>query len=179
MAEVQNRHPNLVPGLAIVQVGGRDDSNVYIRMKIRAAAEIGIEAQHINLPRTITQNELLAKVKTYFVHISSFPWNKPKNFKFLNFSFDLSLIVGRAQQWRKRSWYYRSNAIGLRTKDRLWLGDRLREPGKRCRRVSEYFDSSKFTTILISDFNFFKSIDLFLAMIIYNRKPASFKIKCW
>lgn len=45
-----------------MQVGGRDDSNVYIRMKIRAAAEIGIEAQHVKLPRTITQSELLAKV---------------------------------------------------------------------------------------------------------------------
>lgn len=62
VAEVQNKYPNLVPGLAIVQVGGRDDSNVYIRMKIRAAAEIGIEAQHINLPRTITQTELLTKL---------------------------------------------------------------------------------------------------------------------
>lgn len=62
VAKVQNEYPTLVPGLAVVQVGGRDDSNVYIRMKIRAAAEIGIEAQHINLPRTITQNELLTKV---------------------------------------------------------------------------------------------------------------------
>lgn len=60
--EVQHKYPQLVPGLAIVQVGGRDDSNVYIRMKIRAAAEIGITAQHINLPRTVTQSELLAKV---------------------------------------------------------------------------------------------------------------------
>lgn len=62
VAEVQNKYPALVPGLAIVQVGGRDDSNVYIRMKIRAAAEIGINAQHVQLPRTISQNELLTKV---------------------------------------------------------------------------------------------------------------------
>lgn len=27
--------PGFVPGLAIVQVGGREDSNVYIRMKVR------------------------------------------------------------------------------------------------------------------------------------------------
>lgn len=60
--EVQNKYPLLVPGLAIVQVGGRDDSNVYIRMKIRAAAEIGIDAQHVKLLRTTTQNELLAKL---------------------------------------------------------------------------------------------------------------------
>lgn len=62
VAEVQQKYPQLVPGLAIVQVGGRDDSNVYIRMKIRAAAEIGIAAQHVQLPRTVTQSELLAKV---------------------------------------------------------------------------------------------------------------------
>lgn len=47
-----------VPHLAIVQVGGREDSNVYIRMKIKAANEIGIEADHIKLPRTITQHEV-------------------------------------------------------------------------------------------------------------------------
>jgi methylenetetrahydrofolate dehydrogenase (NADP+)/methenyltetrahydrofolate cyclohydrolase/formyltetrahydrofolate synthetase len=46
------------PGLAIVQVGGREDSNVYIRMKIKAAEEIGIEATHHKLPRTITEAEV-------------------------------------------------------------------------------------------------------------------------
>lgn len=60
--DAQKKCPAAVPGLAIVQVGGRDDSNVYIRMKIRAAAEIGITAQHIQLPRTATQHELLHKV---------------------------------------------------------------------------------------------------------------------
>lgn len=54
--------PGLQPGLAIVQVGGREDSNVYIRMKIRAAADIGIVARHIQLPRSITQRELLEKL---------------------------------------------------------------------------------------------------------------------
>lgn len=63
VSQVQNKYPSLVPGLAIVQVGGLIDSNVYIRMKIRAAAEIGINAQHIKLPQTITQSELLTKVR--------------------------------------------------------------------------------------------------------------------
>lgn len=53
---------NFSPGLAIVQVGGREDSNVYIRMKIKAAADIGINAQHVHLPKTTTQIELLNKV---------------------------------------------------------------------------------------------------------------------
>ncbi|XP_017026666.1 C-1-tetrahydrofolate synthase, cytoplasmic isoform X1 [Drosophila kikkawai] len=53
---------NFVPGLRIVQVGGREDSNVYIRMKIKAATEIGIEAVHVRLPRSITEVELLDKI---------------------------------------------------------------------------------------------------------------------
>lgn len=51
-----------VPGLRIVQVGGREDSNVYIRMKVKAAQEIGINAIHVQLPRSITELELLDKV---------------------------------------------------------------------------------------------------------------------
>lgn len=58
----QSKLPGSAPGLAIVQVGGRVDSNVYIRMKIRAAAEIGIIAEHIQLPNTATEHELLKKV---------------------------------------------------------------------------------------------------------------------
>lgn len=50
------------PRLAIVQVGGREDSNVYIRMKLKAAENIGIIAEHVRLPRDITESELLAKI---------------------------------------------------------------------------------------------------------------------
>lgn len=64
--ELQNNLCNFRPGLKIVQVGGREDSNVYIRMKIKAATEIGIEAQHVQFPRTITETELLMKVRFYF-----------------------------------------------------------------------------------------------------------------
>ncbi|EDW96821.1 C-1-tetrahydrofolate synthase, cytoplasmic isoform X1 [Drosophila yakuba] len=53
---------DFVPGLRIVQVGGREDSNVYIRMKIKAATEIGIDAVHVQLPRSITEVELLDKI---------------------------------------------------------------------------------------------------------------------
>lgn len=44
--------------LVIVQVGGRDDSNVYIRQKIKSAAEVGVDATHVQYPKTITQNEV-------------------------------------------------------------------------------------------------------------------------
>jgi len=58
--------PDFAPGLAIVQVGGREDSNVYIRMKIKAATDIGIVANHVKLPRTISEAEvsLLTILKT-------------------------------------------------------------------------------------------------------------------
>ncbi|CAB0010275.1 unnamed protein product [Nesidiocoris tenuis] len=55
---------NFEPGLAIVQVGGREDSNVYIRMKMQAAKSIGIKAQHITLPKTITEAELINKLNS-------------------------------------------------------------------------------------------------------------------
>ena len=51
VSKIQEEHPNFLPSLAIVQVGGREDSSVYIRMKMKAAAEIGIQAQHLHLPR--------------------------------------------------------------------------------------------------------------------------------
>ena len=57
--------------LSILKVGGREDSNVYIRMKLKAAEEIGIKAEHINLPRTVTQPELLAKVSNLFFKSSA------------------------------------------------------------------------------------------------------------
>ena len=57
--------PNFSPGLRIVQVGGREDSNVYIRMKIKAANDIGIVAEHVKLPRTITEIELIDKVSKF------------------------------------------------------------------------------------------------------------------
>ena len=56
--EMKNKYPGFVPGLAIIQVGAREDSNVYIRMKMKAAEEIGIKASHIVLPSSINQSEV-------------------------------------------------------------------------------------------------------------------------
>merc|ERR1719192_1515555 len=51
------------PGLVIVQVGGREDSNVYIRMKVKAAEQIGISASCLKLDRSTTQTQLLNKIR--------------------------------------------------------------------------------------------------------------------
>ncbi|XP_016394780.1 C-1-tetrahydrofolate synthase, cytoplasmic-like [Sinocyclocheilus rhinocerous] len=55
-------HPNFKPGLVVLQVGDREDSNLYISMKLKAAAEIGISAVHVKLPRTATENEVMRRV---------------------------------------------------------------------------------------------------------------------
>ncbi|XP_044265161.1 C-1-tetrahydrofolate synthase, cytoplasmic isoform X1 [Tribolium madens] len=63
VARLKQRLPGFEPGLAIVQVGGREDSNVYIRMKIKTASQIGIKALHVKLPQTTTEGELLSKLE--------------------------------------------------------------------------------------------------------------------
>ncbi|KAM7157909.1 C-1-tetrahydrofolate synthase, cytoplasmic isoform 2-T2 [Molossus nigricans] len=59
VTQMKNQVPGFTPGLAILQVGNRDDSNLYINMKLKAADEIGIKATHIKLPRTATESEVL------------------------------------------------------------------------------------------------------------------------
>ncbi|XP_078516439.1 C-1-tetrahydrofolate synthase, cytoplasmic [Lissotriton helveticus] len=56
---LKEQAPDFRPGLAILQVGDRDDSNLYISMKLKAAAEIGINANHVKLPKTATETEVL------------------------------------------------------------------------------------------------------------------------
>ncbi|KAI1897932.1 hypothetical protein AGOR_G00088370 [Albula goreensis] len=54
--------PGFRPGLVVLQVGDREDSNLYISMKLKAAAEIGINANHIRLPKTATEAEVLQRI---------------------------------------------------------------------------------------------------------------------
>ncbi|KAI1284953.1 C-1-tetrahydrofolate synthase, cytoplasmic [Halotydeus destructor] len=50
------------PKLAIVQVGGREDSNVYIRMKRKFAEAVGVATDHFAMPRNTTEEQLVAKL---------------------------------------------------------------------------------------------------------------------
>ena len=49
---------SLAPLLAIVQVGARDDSNVYIRMKKNFAESVGVKTNHIQLPKSTNEKEV-------------------------------------------------------------------------------------------------------------------------
>uniref|UniRef100_A0AC34Q1T1 Formate--tetrahydrofolate ligase n=2 Tax=Panagrolaimus sp. JU765 TaxID=591449 RepID=A0AC34Q1T1_9BILA len=58
LAAVKAEHADFTPCLAIVQVGDRSDSNVYISNKVKQAKEVGMTAKLVKLPSSITQTEL-------------------------------------------------------------------------------------------------------------------------
>ncbi|BAT86321.1 hypothetical protein LR48_Vigan03g286200 [Vigna angularis] len=51
-----------VPGLAVVIVGSRKDSQSYVGMKRKACAELGIKSFDVDLPEQISQAELIKQV---------------------------------------------------------------------------------------------------------------------
>ncbi|KAJ3361354.1 tetrahydrofolate synthase [Allomyces javanicus] len=62
IAALKAAHPSFAPRLAIVQVGARPDSSLYVRMKIKAGAEIGINVTLDTVPAEVTQLELLRHI---------------------------------------------------------------------------------------------------------------------
>ncbi|CAD6185049.1 unnamed protein product [Caenorhabditis auriculariae] len=58
IAELRKSHPDFNAVLAIVQVGNRADSNVYINAKIQKAANIGAKGTLVKLPDTATHDDL-------------------------------------------------------------------------------------------------------------------------
>jgi hypothetical protein len=59
----KSRYPRFQPQLAIIQAGSRPDSTVYVRMKAKAAEEVGISLNHITLPEKTTVEEVVSVVK--------------------------------------------------------------------------------------------------------------------
>lgn len=53
---------NKVPGLAVILVGSRRDSQTYVRMKKKACEECGIASFGFDYDESVTQEELLAKI---------------------------------------------------------------------------------------------------------------------
>ncbi|KAL5708721.1 Bifunctional protein FolD 2 [Ranunculus cassubicifolius] len=52
-----------VPGLAVVIVGSRKDSQSYVNMKRKACAEVGIKSFDIDLPEQVSEAEVIQKVQ--------------------------------------------------------------------------------------------------------------------
>ena len=54
------KHPSVqVPGLAVVLVGTRKDSETYVRNKRKNCEEVGFESFQTDLPEDVSQQELL------------------------------------------------------------------------------------------------------------------------
>ena len=54
---------SVTPTLAIIQVGGREDSSTYIRLKEKFASAVGVKTLHINLPSTSTETEVTSAIE--------------------------------------------------------------------------------------------------------------------
>ncbi len=51
------------PGLAAIEVGEHPASRVYVRNKLKACAEVGLHSEHLAPPDSITEPELLARIR--------------------------------------------------------------------------------------------------------------------
>ncbi|KAM1255687.1 hypothetical protein PS1_030043 [Malus domestica] len=54
-----------VPGLAVVLVGNREDSQAFVNIKLKACNEVGIETSIVRLPQDCTQNRLIDVVSGF------------------------------------------------------------------------------------------------------------------
>ncbi|CAI2183120.1 4892_t:CDS:10 [Funneliformis geosporum] len=63
IGELKQKYSNFKPHLAIIQVGEREDSTVYIRQKERAANEAGIKLTLQKKPGSITEDKLLTVIR--------------------------------------------------------------------------------------------------------------------
>jgi len=64
--ELKNRLLKLngvTPGLGIILVGNRPDSEIYVRMKKRACREIGIHNFDVNLEETVTEDKIIEEIE--------------------------------------------------------------------------------------------------------------------
>ena len=65
VAELKEKFGGKVPGLAVVLVGERKDSQTYVRNKKKACDEVGIVSYGTDLPDTATEEEVLKVVEDY------------------------------------------------------------------------------------------------------------------
>lgn len=60
--DLQKEH-GIVPGLAVILVGSRKDSQSYVRNKKKAAAEVNFYTVDVDLEETVTQERVLSEVE--------------------------------------------------------------------------------------------------------------------
>lgn len=60
--ERQKANPKYRPSLKIIQVGDRSDSSTYVRMKLKAAEEAGIQCELIKFDESVTEADLVGRL---------------------------------------------------------------------------------------------------------------------
>lgn len=55
----------VVPGLAVILVGSRKDSQTYVRNKKKACEAVGIKSYEANLPEDCTESEVLRHIEEF------------------------------------------------------------------------------------------------------------------
>lgn len=63
--EIQKTNPRFKPSLKIIQVGDRQDSSTYVRMKLKAAEEASIDCELVHLDESISEPELIQKITLF------------------------------------------------------------------------------------------------------------------
>src|SRR6202795_3828825 len=61
IAELKTR--GVTPGLAVILIGDNPASRAYVRSKDKMCRELGLHSVKLELPASITQTELLGRVK--------------------------------------------------------------------------------------------------------------------
>jgi len=60
--EILKENNNKIPGLAVILVGSRKDSQTYVRMKKKACNDCGLFSLGFDYPDTVSQNEILENI---------------------------------------------------------------------------------------------------------------------
>lgn len=74
LSKIETLAQSQVPGLAVVIVGTRKDSQSYVSMKRKACAEVGIKSFDIDLPEQVPEAELIATVHELNAHPDVHGW---------------------------------------------------------------------------------------------------------
>ena len=62
VVELKTKH-NKIPGLTVILIGDMAPSQIYVRMKEKAANEVGLKSEVIRYPGTVEEKTVLDKIE--------------------------------------------------------------------------------------------------------------------
>lgn len=52
-----------IPSLSIIQVGNKNESNIYINQKIKFGEKLGVKVEHVKLPEDVTEEKIWEEIE--------------------------------------------------------------------------------------------------------------------